>query len=52
MMAILGRMCTYTGQTITWDQALSSQEKLGPAEYKWDHLDVPLVAMPGITQFA
>ena len=52
MMAILGRMCTYTGQTITWDKALSSQEKLGPAEYKWDHLDVPLVAMPGITQFA
>lgn len=52
MMAVLGRMCTYTGQTISWDQALASQEKLGPTEYKWDHLDVPLVAMPGITQFA
>ncbi|HEY4312557.1 MAG TPA: Gfo/Idh/MocA family oxidoreductase [Pirellulales bacterium] len=52
MMAILGRMCTYTGQTITWDKALESQEKLGPNEYQWGHLDVPLVAMPGITQFA
>ncbi len=52
MMAILGRMCTYTGQTITWEKALESQEKLGPAEYQWGHLDVAPVAMPGITQFA
>ena len=52
MLAILGRMCTYTGQTITWDKALASEEKLGPAEYQWGQMDVPLVAMPGITQFA
>ena len=52
MLAILGRMCTYTGQTITWDKVLASEEKLGPAEYQWGQMDVPLVAMPGITQFA
>jgi myo-inositol 2-dehydrogenase/D-chiro-inositol 1-dehydrogenase len=52
MLAILGRMCTYTGQTITWEKALASQEKLGPADYQWGQMDVPLVAMPGITQFA
>ncbi len=52
MLAILGRMCTYTGQTITWEKGLASQEKLGPADYQWGQMDVPLVAMPGITQFA
>jgi predicted dehydrogenase len=52
MLAILGRMATYTGQTITWQDALASNERLGPTEYKWASLDVPPVAMPGITQFA
>jgi len=51
MMAILGRMCTYTGQTITWEKALASAEQLGPKEYAWGKLEVPAVAMPGITQF-
>ena len=52
MLAILGRMCTYTGQTITWDQALHSKENLSPANYDWGALAVAPVAMPGITQFA
>ena len=52
MMAIMGRMATYTGQTITWDQALASNDRLGPAAYQWGALDVGPVAMPGITQFA
>jgi predicted dehydrogenase len=52
MMAILGRMTTYTGQTVTWDQALASNERLGPSEYQWGSLPVPPVAMPGITQLA
>ncbi|MBI2826524.1 MAG: Gfo/Idh/MocA family oxidoreductase [Planctomycetia bacterium] len=52
MMAIMGRMATYTGQIITWDQALASQEQLGPGEYRWGDLPVPPVAMPGQTQFA
>ncbi len=52
MMAILGRMASYTGQTITWDQAMNSHERLGPTDYQWGQLEVPPVAMPGITQFA
>ncbi|HEV7223356.1 MAG TPA: Gfo/Idh/MocA family oxidoreductase [Pirellulales bacterium] len=52
MLAILGRMCTYTGQTITWEQALNSKEDLSPAKYEWGPLAVSPVPMPGITQFA
>ena len=36
MLAILGRMVTYTGQEITWEQAINSQEKLAPVQYTWD----------------
>ena len=32
LAAILGRMAAYTGQTITWEQALASQETLLPAK--------------------
>ena len=50
MLAILGRMCTYTGQTITWGQAFNSQEDLSPGKYEWGALAVAPVAMPGVTQ--
>ena len=41
-----------TGQTITWDQALQSQEDLSPATYAWTD-DVPAceIARPGVTKF-
>jgi predicted dehydrogenase len=52
MMAILGRMVTYTGQTITWDKAMASQEVLGPGKYEWCDLPVPEVAVPGKTKFS
>jgi len=52
MMAIMGRMAGYTGQTVTWDQAMQSQERLGPTEYSWEDMKVGPIAMPGITQFA
>lgn len=52
MLAIMGRMATYTGQTITWDQAMNSQEDLTPPKYEWGDLPVAQVAMPGITSFA
>ncbi|HET6881402.1 MAG TPA: Gfo/Idh/MocA family oxidoreductase [Pirellulales bacterium] len=51
MLAIMGRMATYTGQTITWDQALNSQEDLTPPAYGWTSLPVASVAMPGVTKF-
>src|SRR3954453_12194062 len=52
MLAIMGRMCTYTGQTLTWDQCFHSQERLGPSEYAWnDNVPAVEVAIPGKTKF-
>jgi myo-inositol 2-dehydrogenase / D-chiro-inositol 1-dehydrogenase len=52
LLAIMGRMAAYTGQAITWDMALNSQEDLTPPAYDWNvPLTVPPVAMPGITKF-
>jgi predicted dehydrogenase len=51
-MAILGRMATYTGQKITWDQSLASRENLAPEAYTWDAKPPPSeVAIPGVTRF-
>jgi len=54
MLALMGRMVAYTGQEITWEQALNSEEKLGPSidQYNWDlHWESKPVAKPGITKF-
>jgi predicted dehydrogenase len=51
LMAIMGRMATYTGQVITWDMALNSKEKLGPEKYEFGPLAMPEVARPGVTKF-
>jgi predicted dehydrogenase len=51
LMAIMGRMAAYTGQEITWDQALNSQEKLMPGDLDWNtRWDLPPIATPGLTQ--
>lgn len=36
LMAVMGRMATYTGQAITWEQVLASQENLVPDDLTWD----------------
>jgi predicted dehydrogenase len=51
MLAIMGRMASYTGQTLTWDQCLNSTEDLTPAKYEWADVAVPPVAKPGLTRF-
>jgi myo-inositol 2-dehydrogenase / D-chiro-inositol 1-dehydrogenase len=53
MVAILGRMVCYTGQLITWEQAMNSTEDLTPADgYRWDRAPaIPAVARPGVTRF-
>jgi predicted dehydrogenase len=51
LIAIMGRMCTYTGQELTWDQVNSSKERLGPEQYAWGDVKVPPVAIPGVTKF-
>ncbi len=52
LMSILGRMAAYTGRVVTWQQALESQERLGPETYAWGALPVDPVAMPGRTPLA
>ena len=59
MLGILAQMVCYTGQEISWDQAMKSQLSLSPARYAWDA--APPVkpesngqyptAVPGITRF-
>jgi len=51
LLAILGRMVTYTGQRITWEQAMNSKEDLSPPRYEWGPLPEPPVAVPGVTRF-
>lgn len=52
LLAIMGRMAAYTGQEITWQQALESQETLVPENIEWDGAhEVPGLAQPGITRF-
>ncbi len=51
LMAILGRMATYTGQKITWEQALNSHEDLSPSTYDWNAKPpVSEIAIPGMTK--
>ena len=53
LVAIMGRMSAYTGQTITWDEALNSQESLIPANLDMQmKLETPPVPMPGRTKFS
>jgi myo-inositol 2-dehydrogenase / D-chiro-inositol 1-dehydrogenase len=54
LVAIMGRMAAYTGRRISIEQALNSEEKLGPENPSWEtipkisDLKVPL---PGVTPF-
>jgi myo-inositol 2-dehydrogenase/D-chiro-inositol 1-dehydrogenase len=58
MTAILGRMATYSGKVVKWDQAFNSELSLSPERIAWDAppRDLPdadgryPVAMPGVTQ--
>jgi predicted dehydrogenase len=52
MLAIMGRMCTYTGKTLTWDQCFNSKQRLGPENYAWVDVPEPKVAIPGMTKFS
>jgi predicted dehydrogenase len=53
MLAIMGRMATYTGQRVTWDQAINSKLDLTPESYDWGPVKLPpealAVAIPGKT---
>jgi len=52
LMGIMGRMAAYTGQEISWEQAMNSQERLVPEKITWDMpLPIAPMAMPGKTRF-
>jgi predicted dehydrogenase len=53
MSAIMGRMSAYTGQELTWEQALNSKEVLMPENLAWDmKLPEPPLPVPGTTKFS
>lgn len=49
LLAIMGRMAAYTGQVVTWDQALNSQEDLHATPWAFGERAIPTLAMPGRT---
>ncbi len=60
MLSLLGQMVCYTGQQMTWEQALNSPWRAGPDNVSWD-MDPPAkpgtggtypVPIPGITKLA
>lgn len=50
MLAIMGRMATYTGQDVTWEQAMNSQQDLSPENYQWGPAPKVEIARPGVTK--
>jgi len=52
LMAILARHCAYTGQALSFEQALASREELVPSAYTFEGVPPPAsVAIPGVTRF-
>jgi myo-inositol 2-dehydrogenase / D-chiro-inositol 1-dehydrogenase len=52
LTAIMGRMSAYTGQAITWEQALNSKLDLTPKSFEFgEPFPCPPVAVPGETPF-
>jgi len=53
LMGLMGRMAAYTGQVISWEQAMNSTESLAPNPCDWaTSIPVPPVPVPGRTRFA
>ncbi len=59
LLAIAGRMVTYTGKALSWEQVMNSKQVLAPTQYTWD-ADPPAlpnkdgsypIAIPGVTPF-
>ena len=60
LSAIMGRMATYSGKTVTWEEALNSNHQLMPAEVDWSTTPPSLpdenglyeIPTPGVTKFS
>ena len=51
-MSLMGRMAAYTGQKITWDMLMKSEENLAPEKYEFGALAVAPIAVPGKTKYS
>jgi len=47
LLAIMARQAAYTGETVTWEQALNAEPQFAPAPRAFGDRDMPAVAMPG-----
>ncbi|HEY8551538.1 MAG TPA: Gfo/Idh/MocA family oxidoreductase [Vicinamibacterales bacterium] len=48
LIAIMGRDSAYTGKAVTWDEAMNSNERLGPTEYTMGPVPLkPEAPIPG-----
>jgi len=52
LLALMGRMAAYTGEVISPDQVMGSQESLVPSRLAWGDAPVRPVPIPGITKFS
>src|SRR4029079_12282915 len=52
MTAILGRMCTYSGREVSWDDAMNSQISLLPDELSFTATPKSLPGPDGLYQLA
>jgi len=51
LMGLMGRMAAYTGQEVTWEDALNSKERLVPENLDWKmKLEIAPMAVPGFTK--
>jgi hypothetical protein len=51
LLALMGRMAAYTGQEVTWEDALNSKDQLVPEKLDWNmKLPIAPMAIPGLTK--
>jgi myo-inositol 2-dehydrogenase / D-chiro-inositol 1-dehydrogenase len=51
LLGIMGRMAAYTGQIVTWEQAMNSKEQIFPEKLDWKGaLPIAPMARPGVTK--
>jgi myo-inositol 2-dehydrogenase / D-chiro-inositol 1-dehydrogenase len=50
LLAIMGRMAAYTGQDVTWDQAMNASEDLNSVPWTLGDRATPPLAIPGKSQ--
>jgi myo-inositol 2-dehydrogenase / D-chiro-inositol 1-dehydrogenase len=51
LVGIMGRMAAYTGQSVTWEQAMNSTQRIFPEKLDWNGaLAVAPIARPGVTK--